>query len=329
MQKLRELGRINFGLTDSDVTNAIKTPARADHVRRRARSAGRSGRYDGHPRRRRVCSSRCSACSSSSTRGSRSGRWLVRLFPRRARDKADSSGRKAWVSLTAFVRATIIVAAVDSIGISLRCGDSRSAAGERDRHPGVRRRVRTGGRCAGQRHRRRPGRVGCQGPHRRDHHAGRGDRRTAARGARPAAVPARPRGQRAPARRSSSRSPPASSSPASSAPWSPSRPPPSSTPSSTTWPATTSTPNPPDTTPTPQTPTPHHPSPGRRLTPPLTHPATLSAEGRGHAAGAVVFQGVEGGYEFAFLVGEVGFEEGGYGVQLGAALGRVEVGEVL
>jgi predicted PurR-regulated permease PerM len=45
--------------------------------------------------------------------------WLVRLFPRHARAKADSSGRKAWVSLTAFVRATIIVAAVDAVGISL------------------------------------------------------------------------------------------------------------------------------------------------------------------------------------------------------------------
>ncbi len=45
--------------------------------------------------------------------------WLVRLFPRQAREKADSSGRKAWVSLTAFVRATIIVAAVDAIGIAL------------------------------------------------------------------------------------------------------------------------------------------------------------------------------------------------------------------
>ncbi|MFC0625975.1 AI-2E family transporter [Kribbella deserti] len=45
--------------------------------------------------------------------------WLVRLFPRQAREKVDSSGRKAWVSLTAFVRATIIVAAVDATGIAI------------------------------------------------------------------------------------------------------------------------------------------------------------------------------------------------------------------
>jgi predicted PurR-regulated permease PerM len=45
--------------------------------------------------------------------------WLVRLFPRRAREKADSSGRRAWVTLTAYVRATVLVAAMDAIGIAL------------------------------------------------------------------------------------------------------------------------------------------------------------------------------------------------------------------
>lgn len=43
--------------------------------------------------------------------------WLVRLFPRAGRLKADSSGRVAWASLTQFVRATVLVAAVDAIGI--------------------------------------------------------------------------------------------------------------------------------------------------------------------------------------------------------------------
>lgn len=51
--------------------------------------------------------------------GGRIWTWLVRLFPRPARAKADSSGRKAWVSLTAFVRATILVAAVDATGITI------------------------------------------------------------------------------------------------------------------------------------------------------------------------------------------------------------------
>ena len=43
--------------------------------------------------------------------------WLVRLFPRAGRLRADSSGRVAWQSLTQFVRATVLVAATDAIGI--------------------------------------------------------------------------------------------------------------------------------------------------------------------------------------------------------------------
>jgi predicted PurR-regulated permease PerM len=45
--------------------------------------------------------------------------WIVRLFPRAGRLRADSSGRVAWESLTQFVRATVLVAAVDAIGIAL------------------------------------------------------------------------------------------------------------------------------------------------------------------------------------------------------------------
>lgn len=43
--------------------------------------------------------------------------WLVRLFPRAGRVRADSSGRVAWKSLTQFVRATVLVAGTDAIGI--------------------------------------------------------------------------------------------------------------------------------------------------------------------------------------------------------------------
>lgn len=45
--------------------------------------------------------------------------WVVRLFPRDARLKADSSGKVAWRSLVQFVRATVLVAAVDAIGIAI------------------------------------------------------------------------------------------------------------------------------------------------------------------------------------------------------------------
>jgi putative heme transporter len=49
--------------------------------------------------------------------GRRIWAWVVRLFPGAARARADSSGRVAWLSLTQFVRATVLVALVDSLGV--------------------------------------------------------------------------------------------------------------------------------------------------------------------------------------------------------------------
>lgn len=51
--------------------------------------------------------------------GERIWAWVVALFPRAARDKVDSSGHTAWRSLTAFVRATVLVAFTDAVGIAL------------------------------------------------------------------------------------------------------------------------------------------------------------------------------------------------------------------
>jgi predicted PurR-regulated permease PerM len=51
--------------------------------------------------------------------GSRIWAWIVRLSPRAARGHVDSSGRVAWISLTQFVRATVIVAATDAFGIAI------------------------------------------------------------------------------------------------------------------------------------------------------------------------------------------------------------------
>jgi predicted PurR-regulated permease PerM len=51
--------------------------------------------------------------------GNRIWAWIVRIFPRASRARADSSGRIAWTSLTAFVRATVLVAATDAMGIML------------------------------------------------------------------------------------------------------------------------------------------------------------------------------------------------------------------
>jgi predicted PurR-regulated permease PerM len=43
--------------------------------------------------------------------------FVVRLFPRGARPRVEGAGVRAWATLTAYVRATVIVAAVDAIGI--------------------------------------------------------------------------------------------------------------------------------------------------------------------------------------------------------------------
>lgn len=118
VQKLRDLARINLNVTDADITDAL------NRLRDTVTSGGALGQ-------------RAAEVGSTAThvvaglfislfclffflyQGEQIWAWLVRLFPRQAREKADSSGRKAWVSLTAFVRATIIVAAVDAIGIAL------------------------------------------------------------------------------------------------------------------------------------------------------------------------------------------------------------------
>lgn len=51
--------------------------------------------------------------------GERIWGWAVRLAPRAGRARIDSSGRVAWVSLTQYVRATVIVAVVDAVGIMI------------------------------------------------------------------------------------------------------------------------------------------------------------------------------------------------------------------
>lgn len=51
--------------------------------------------------------------------GARIWAWVVRLFPRAARLRADESGKVAWRSLTQFVRATVIIALTDAIGIMI------------------------------------------------------------------------------------------------------------------------------------------------------------------------------------------------------------------
>lgn len=54
--------------------------------------------------------------------GERIWAWAVRLFPRNARDRVHSSGVIAWGQLSSFTRATIMVAAVDALGIGIVAG---------------------------------------------------------------------------------------------------------------------------------------------------------------------------------------------------------------
>lgn len=51
--------------------------------------------------------------------GDRIWAFFVALFPRAARGQVHSSGETAWLSLTSFVRATVIVAFTDALGIAL------------------------------------------------------------------------------------------------------------------------------------------------------------------------------------------------------------------
>ncbi len=50
--------------------------------------------------------------------GDRIWGWLVALFPKSSRAKLASSGVAAWATLTNFVRATVLVAFVDAVGIA-------------------------------------------------------------------------------------------------------------------------------------------------------------------------------------------------------------------
>jgi putative heme transporter len=45
--------------------------------------------------------------------------WVVGRFPVRTRDRVDEAGREGWDALTAYVRGTVLVAAIDAVGIGL------------------------------------------------------------------------------------------------------------------------------------------------------------------------------------------------------------------
>ena len=51
--------------------------------------------------------------------GDRIWAWLVGLFPATVRPRMDGAARRAWATLTAYVRATMVVALVDGIGVGV------------------------------------------------------------------------------------------------------------------------------------------------------------------------------------------------------------------
>ncbi|GLY14680.1 AI-2E family transporter [Kineosporia rhizophila] len=51
--------------------------------------------------------------------GDRMWAWVVSLFPAATREKVRGSGVRAWATLTAYVRATVIVAIVDGVGVGI------------------------------------------------------------------------------------------------------------------------------------------------------------------------------------------------------------------
>lgn len=51
--------------------------------------------------------------------GGRIWRFLVRIFPREAEREVEHAGYAAWATLTAYVRATVLVAFIDAVGIGI------------------------------------------------------------------------------------------------------------------------------------------------------------------------------------------------------------------
>ena len=51
--------------------------------------------------------------------GRRIWAWLLRMLPQRAQEPLDDAGRSGWVTLSHYVRATLLVALIDGIGIGL------------------------------------------------------------------------------------------------------------------------------------------------------------------------------------------------------------------
>ncbi|WP_206070495.1 AI-2E family transporter [Knoellia koreensis] len=118
LQELRDMAKVNLNITDADLQNYLDNARQwvtsGSGIGARAAEFGTTASH--------VVAGLFITLFATFFflyQGGQIWSWLVRLFPRVARERVDSSARQAWVTLTAYVRATILVAATDAIGITI------------------------------------------------------------------------------------------------------------------------------------------------------------------------------------------------------------------
>ena len=127
--------------------------------------------------------------------------WMLRVLPDPAQEPMDVAGRRGWVTLTSYIRATVLVAATDAHRDRRRRRDPGCAAGGAAGCPGLPRRLHPRGRRARLRHRRRARGAGLPRSGHRPDHAWHRDRRAAAGSPCAATVPDGSRSPGPPTRR--------------------------------------------------------------------------------------------------------------------------------
>ena len=108
-----------LGLSQTQIDNAI---ASAENSLRENRSSLTSGAVGAATTAGHVLTGLLIALFSTFfllKDGSRIWAWVVRLFPRDARARANGAGYRAWHTLISYVRATLAVAFVDAVGIGV------------------------------------------------------------------------------------------------------------------------------------------------------------------------------------------------------------------
>ncbi|MCE1177911.1 MAG: AI-2E family transporter [Micrococcales bacterium] len=117
VEQVRDWVKTTFGLTDTQFTEYLDKAKQAASESNLGDSAAKAGLTATHAIAGLFMA--LFALFFFLYEGDRMWRWAVRLAPHRARPKVDESGHVAWGQLSAFTRATIMVAAADATGIAL------------------------------------------------------------------------------------------------------------------------------------------------------------------------------------------------------------------